>query len=95
MKFGLREEIYIKILEIVAKYNYNFVMFGSRARGDYRKNSDIDIAVLGDVSKDDENKIKIEFDAIDMEYIVDLLFVNKITNEELIKNIQKEGAEIK
>ena len=94
MKFGLREEIYDKIINITKKYDYKFLMFGSRARGDYKNNSDIDIAILGDVLSGDENKIRSEFDAIDMEYMVDLIFVNQITNAELIGNIQKEGVEI-
>jgi hypothetical protein len=35
MKFGLSDEIYNKIINIVKKYNYAFKIFGSRARGDY------------------------------------------------------------
>ena len=94
MRFGLRDEIYDIIKEISSKYNYKFVVFGSRARGDYKNNSDIDVAVLGNVSDEDETKIKIELDSIDMEYMVDIVFVNKITNKELIENIEKEGVEI-
>lgn len=94
MNFGLREEIINKIKLIAQKYNYDFIIFGSRARGDYKNNSDIDIAILGDVSSEDEMKIKIDFDEIDMEYMLDIVFVNKITNIELIKNIKKEGVKI-
>ena len=94
MNFGLREEIINKIKLIAQKYNYDFIIFGSRARGDYKNNSDIDIAILGDVSSEDEMKIKINFDEIDMEYMLDIVFVNKITNIELIKNIKKEGVKI-
>ena len=95
MEFGIREGIYEKILNIVKKFNYEFVIFGSRARGDYKNNSDIDIAILGDVSSEDELKIRNELDLIDMEYMLDIVFVSKITNEELLKNIQKEGVSIK
>lgn len=92
MQFGLREEICKKILEISKKYNCQFVIFGSRARGDYRNNSDIDIAILGDVSLEEKYKIRDEFDKIDMEYTVDIVFVDEIKKEELIKNIKKEGV---
>lgn len=94
MRFGLRDEIYNKIKEIFEKYNYKFVIFGSRARGNYKNNSDVDIAVLGNVSDEDETKIRIELDSIDMEYMIDIVFVNKVTNKELIENIEKEGVEI-
>ena len=94
MNFGIREEIYIKIKEITSKYEYEFFIFGSRARGDYRKNSDIDIAIYGNVSNEDETKIRNEFDKIDMEYMVDIVFIEQINNEELIQNIKNEGVKI-
>ena len=40
-KFGLNEKVYKQILESCKKYTYEFLIFGSRARGDYRVNSDI------------------------------------------------------
>lgn len=94
MKFGLRDEIYNKIKEIADKYTHEFFIFGSRARMDYRNNSNIDIAILGDVSDDDILKIRDEFDEIDMEYMIDIVFINEINNDDLIKNIEKEGVRI-
>lgn len=94
--YGIREEIYEKIINISKKYNnYAFLLFGSRARGDYKKNSDIDIAICGNVSKEDEAGIKNEFDMIDMEYMVDLIFLKNVKNDELLKNIKNEGVELK
>ena len=92
MKFGLRDEIYIRIEKITKKYKYKFVVFGSRARGDYKNNSDIDIAISGVVSEKDETEIRNEFDLIDMEYLLDIVFINQLTNKELIENIEKEGV---
>ena len=91
MKFGLRDEIYIRIEKITKKYKYKFVVFGSRARGDYKNNSDIDIAVLGEISDEDFYKIQNDFDSIDMEYMLDIVFENKVENTELLENIKKEG----
>ena len=95
MKFGLREEIYQKILNIVSNHNCKFVVFGSRARGDYRNNSDIDIAIIDRISENEKYGIRNEFDEIDMEYTVDIVFLDEIKKEELIQNIMKEGVEIK
>lgn len=92
MKFGLREEIYNKIKKITQKYNYKFIIFGSRARGDYKNNSDIDIAIYGNITMEDEMKIRNDFDKIDMEYMVDIVIVDKIEKEELLENINKEGV---
>ena len=94
MNFGLREEILNKIKSIAQKYNYDFIIFGSRARGDYKNNSDIDIAILENASLEDEMKIKIDFDEIDMEYMLDIVFVSETTSPDLIENINKEGVKI-
>ncbi len=91
MNFGLREEIFQKICNIASKYQYQFFIFGSRARGDYRKNSDIDIAIFGNVTSEEKYAIRNEFDKIDMEYMLDIVFVEDITKNEFIENIRKEG----
>lgn len=90
--FGLRDEIINEIKNISKKYDYVFYIFGSRARGDYKNNSDIDLAISGNVTEADEAKIKSDFDKIDMEYILDIVFINQLINKELIENIQKEGV---
>lgn len=92
MQFGLSEIVLNKIYEITKKFDYDFYIFGSRARGDYKKNSDIDIAVYGDVNEEDKPKIKSEFDEINTPYIIDVLFIMDLKNEELINNIEKEGV---
>lgn len=47
-KFGLDEKVIEDIVNILKKYKEveSAKIFGSRARGDYRKASDIDIALL-------------------------------------------------
>ena len=49
-KFGLDESIINEIIEIFKKYEEveNAKIFGSRARGNHRKGSDIDIALFGE-----------------------------------------------
>lgn len=95
MNFGIREKIFKQICEVVEKYKYRFVIFGSRARGDYRPNSDIDIAILDDVPNEEKYRIRDDFDKIDMEYMMDIVFINEISKKELIENILKEGIDVK
>ena len=88
MKFGLSDDIYEKIKKIADKYNkYKFKIFGSRARGDYRSNSDIDIAIEGNI-------IVNEFDMIDMVYTMDIVFIEDITKKEFLDSILKEGINL-
>lgn len=93
MRYGLSEEIYLQIKKITNKYyKYQFKIFGSRARGDYKKNSDIDIAIFGDMKDEDEYKILNEFDLLDIPYTFDIVFVKKITKKEFINSILREGV---
>ena len=94
MKYGLNEENYEKIKNIINKYqNYKFKIFGSRARGEYKENSDIDIAIFEDVQKEDEYKIMDEFDKIDIIYTIDLVFVDKKIKKELLNSILRDGVD--
>lgn len=93
MEYGLSEELYLQIKKITNKYyKYQFKIFGSRARGDYKKNSDIDIAIFGDIKDEDEYKILNEFDLLDIPYTFDIVFVKKITKKEFINSILREGV---
>lgn len=96
MRFGLSDEVYKKIKKIVEKNaNYNFRVFGSRARGNYKENSDIDIAVFENVTKEDEYKIRNEIDLLDIIYEIDLVFIDETTKKELLEEIKKDGVDIR
>ena len=91
---GLPDETYNKIKSVIEKYaNYEFKLFGSRAKGNYHASSDIDIAILGNISKEDEFLIQNEFDKIDTAYKIDIVFVAKITKQALINSIMQEGVD--
>ena len=95
MKFGIRDEVFENIKFIANSYNYNFYIFGSRAKECFRNNSDIDIAVFGEVTEEDEYKIRDDFDKLNIEYEIDLVFEKKISSKDLLENIKKEGVLIK
>lgn len=93
--FGLSENVYSKIMNIVKNNRkYQFKLFGSRARGNYKNNSDIDLAIFENVEKKDEFKIRNEIDLLDIVYMVDLVFVDENTKKELLESIEKEGVEL-
>ena len=93
MKVGLTIESYNKIKNIINKYKqYTFKIFGSRARGDYKNSSDIDIAVAGKIDDTTKFNIRNDFDLIDIPYMIDLVFEEEITKQELLKSIEEEGV---
>ena len=95
MKYGLEEETQKQIKNIVNQNGqFKFKLFGSRARGDYKKTSDIDIAIFENVDKEQEYKIRDEFDKLDIIYKIDLVFVNKNIKEELLSSIMRDGVDL-
>jgi predicted nucleotidyltransferase len=97
-QFGIDESIIEDIVNIIRKYKEvtRAVIFGSRARGDYKKASDIDIALFGDnLTNTINTKIFFEIDELYMPYKVDLINFNTLGKENRIReNILKEGVEI-
>ena len=86
----LSKELIEKIKGITKKFeNYKFYIFGSRAKGTYKNNSDIDIAIYEEVSEEDKFKIMNEFDLLDTIYKIDLVFINKTTKKQLLQSINK------
>ena len=96
-KFGLDEKTINDIIEILKRYEEveSAKIFGSRARGDYRKASDIDIALFGDnLTFSINTKIFYEIDDLYLPYKIDLINFNSISPENTIRdNILKEGVE--
>ena len=74
----------------IAKRNQiqEIILFGSRARGDYNRTSDIDLAVTGGnisgfaVSIEEETSTLLEYDIVDLD---------KPVSEEVLKSIRDEG----
>lgn len=94
MKFGLTQETYNLIKDVIKNNpEYVFKIFGSRARGDYKNTSDIDLAIFKNVKKEDEYKIREEIDKLDIIYKLDLVFVNEKTKKELLESILSEGVD--
>lgn len=95
-KFGLKEKVIQDIVEILKKYEEveKAVIFGSRARGDYRKGSDIDIALFGDKLTNSINtKIFYDIDDLYLIYKIDLININTLKDEDKLKqNILNEGV---
>ena len=68
----------------------SIILFGSRARGDFSKHSDIDIAIDLDLSFREKRKLKEKIDAISGLYSVDLIFLDEAQND-FKEKILREG----
>lgn len=70
------------------------ILFGSRAKGVARPNSDIDLALYGDIDELAVERIALEMDELPMPYLFDVKAICRLSNSELIKHIQSVGVEI-
>jgi len=67
------------VKNILKKYPYTFYVYGSRARGDQKRLSDLDLATYDEIPWRDRGKIEEDFEESDLPYTVDLIDLNKIS----------------
>lgn len=77
------DEKYINFIKsVIDKYlnDYELFLFGSRAKGNARKYSDVDIAIsANDFSEEIKNKITFELENSTLPYKVDIADLNNIS----------------
>ena len=98
----LREEIISGLTQILVNKVYSIILYGSFARGDFKPDSDVDIAIVLYSDMEDEEKSKfLHWNAeIDLKYgrVVSIVDINKSQIEQwgmvlpFYKNIQNEGV---
>ena len=94
MKFGLKEETVQKINSIFASVPEvnEAILYGSRAKGNYRPGSDIDLTLKGTGLKlDVMNKIGLQLDDLLLPYMFDISVFNHIKDADLIDHINRVG----
>ena len=98
MDFGLTAPDLAEIIRIIQR-NYaaeEAIIFGSRAKGNYKKGSDIDIAIKGkEIQRED---IALIADLLNEEsplpYYFDIVHYDGITEKELMQHIDRVGKSI-
>ena len=65
------------------------VIYGSRARGDYKHGSDIDLNIQGTLSNSELVKLENELDDLLLPYKIDLSMLSEIRNPNLLAQIRK------
>ncbi len=94
MKFGLTEKTINKINSVFEKISEieEVVIYGSRAKGNYREGSDIDITLKGKaISYNCLSKINQEIDDLNTPYLFDISIFDKLESNELINHINRKG----
>ncbi|MCF6159411.1 MAG: nucleotidyltransferase domain-containing protein [wastewater metagenome] len=96
LRFGLKKATIQKICAVLAKYPQveRAILYGSRAKGNYKTGSDIDLTLLGgtDLTLNVVHKILNNLDELLLPYTIDLSIFNNINDSDLIEHIQRVGV---
>ena len=91
-KTGIKAVVLAELISIAERHHIEkLILFGSRARGDFRRTSDIDLAVSGGdfarfaLDVEEETSTLLKYDFVDLDRNI---------QEELLKSIEKEGVVI-
>lgn len=94
MKFGLSNEVINQINQVFRDYPEidKVIIYGSRAKGNYRVGSDIDLMLISDnVSYSMLLKIISALDELLLPYSIDLSCYQQIENPNLLEHINRIG----
>lgn len=97
MTYGLSDSQLEQIIEVFKNQTEieRVVLYGSRAKGNFKDYSDIDITLFGnELTLSNQQKIKIELDDLFLPYKFDVSLYVTIENEELLKHIKRVGVTI-
>jgi len=98
MDFGLRRQDVDEIIRILQRYQVveEAILFGSRAKGNFKKGSDVDIAIKGK-GIDQEVVASISFllnEETLLPYFFDIVHFEEISEQELREHVIRVGRSI-
>lgn len=97
MKYGLTDTAWVNLQNLFALHDKirQVILYGSRAKGNYKPFSDVDIVLTGDeLTQQDLNRIVLAVDDLLLPYQFDISIFQNLTNPELIDHIRRRGIVI-
>ncbi len=94
-QFGLTVRDMTTIQSIFESYPEveTVLIFGSRAKGNYKLGSDVDLAIMNEgVSIKRMAQLRSDFEESSLPYVIDLVHFPKVDHQEFIDHISRVGA---
>ncbi len=94
MNHGLSDETVQRMAAVFSRYPEieKAVLYGSRAKGNFRNGSDIDLTLMGEkLDSTILGRIDWELDDLLLPYKIDLSVFHQLTHPELIEHIRRVG----
>lgn len=95
MKYGLKDQTLEQIFSVFKTFPEieKAVIYGSRAKGNYKEGSDIDLCLFGEeITQSLMNQIEVALDELFLPYSFDLSVYNHLANKDLISHIDRRGT---
>ena len=95
MKFGLKEHIIDKIQQVFSSVSQveEAILYGSRAKGNFRNGSDIDLVLKGKgLDLRVMNQLSEQLDDLLLPYMLDLSVYKQISDPDLLDHIRRVGV---
>lgn len=92
--YGLSEQNIAQIQQVLGKFPeiHEAILYGSRAKGNYKIGSDIDLTLIGEnINLQIINKIDLALDDLLLPYFFDISNFEQIENTDLLEHINRVG----
>ena len=93
--YGLSLEEIDRIKEVFNKYEAieEVLIYGSRAKGNYKPASDVDLSLIGNIDLNLQQQIELALDDLLLPFKFDISVYNKINNPDFLDHIQRVGKQ--
>lgn len=95
MKYGLKDQTIEKIQQVFMSFHQidEVILYGSRAKGNYRPGSDIDLTLKGkELNQSVIYEVDVKLDDLLLPYLFDVSIYHQIDNPDLIDHINRVGV---
>jgi len=91
--FGITQNTINELKAIFNRYDAieEVIIYGSRAKGNFREGSDIDLTIKGNIEKKDLMKIMDDIEESYIPYLFDISIYNQLNSESLKGHINRVG----
>ncbi|OJS99789.1 nucleotidyltransferase domain-containing protein [Marinobacter nauticus] len=96
-QFGLPSRVINGLKALFEKYPEieQVTLYGSRAKGNYRRNSDIDLMLTAPtLSWQRFNNLELEIDDLLLPWKVDLALQHHVENQDLLEHVERVGVRV-
>ena len=94
MQYGLKDSVIHQIRQVFSRYEEleQALLYGSRAKGNFKPGSDIDLTLIGEgLNQKILTKLEDDIDDLMLPYTFDFSILKQVTNDDFIDHVKRIG----